>query len=272
MNGKCNFSQSSDALAKNDSEVVFLDLDSGQEIGAVLPIAQMATTPVATMHKTKKYRILVVDDDPLVLFIISNGLKQAGYEPVIARSGQEALQLIAENSLDLAMLDISMPEMSGIDLAKYLREKTSIPIMFLSSHAESDIVRQATENGAVAYLVKPLHFTQIVPAIEAALASAAEIGSLRLAQAVLTDALTAGRETNTATGVLMERYHLNRQQAFDILRSYARSLRCKINRIATEILKAENVTDPIPAPRKNRVDKQRILQHLGTYSRPSDQD
>ena len=195
-----------------------------------------AGSTVAQTREQEKRNILVVDGDCLTLATIGKGLVKAGYDVLPAVSGADALRLAVENNVDLAMLDVSIPGMSGIEVARRLRETTHIPIMFLSARSEIDVVREATENGAIAYLVKPLNAVQIVPAIEAALARAAEIARLRHAKAELIEALKRGRETNMAVGILMERYRLNRVEAFEALRSYARYQRRKVGSVAEELL------------------------------------
>jgi two-component system NtrC family sensor kinase len=120
--------------------------------------------------ENRKARILTVDDDRITLAMLAITIRKAGYDIVQASSAEEALDAIAENQPDLAVLDISMPGMSGIELAQRLREETRIPFMFLSTHAEPDIVREATGQGAIGYLVKPIDFTHVVSVIEAGLA------------------------------------------------------------------------------------------------------
>jgi signal transduction histidine kinase len=130
-------------------------------------------------------RILVVDDDPMTLAIVETGLRKAGYIALHAESAFEALKLIEATPPDLAVLDISMPEMSGIELARRLRAETSIPFMFLTAHSSGDIVTQAIEEGAAGYIVKPVTIAQITPAVRAALARSEEIRRLRFDQAEL---------------------------------------------------------------------------------------
>src|SRR2546423_14281059 len=119
-----------------------------------------------------KGKILVVDDDRLVLATLTHGLAQAGYEVIDADNGDDAILLAREHKPDLALLDIRMEGMSGFDVAAYLREDCQMPFMFLSAFSDDDTVRQVKELGAVAYLVKPLDIRQIVPAGGAAVASA----------------------------------------------------------------------------------------------------
>jgi diguanylate cyclase (GGDEF)-like protein len=139
-----------------------------------------------------------VDDDPITLMMLANGMQTAGYNILQAGSAEDAIQILSGHTPDLALLDIALPGMSGIELAKHLRKQTSIPIMFLSSHREVDIVREAVQNGAVGYLVKPIDISNIIPSIEAGLARAEEIRKLRRIESDLTTALASGSETNEA--------------------------------------------------------------------------
>lgn len=192
-----------------------------------------------TMKTPASRRLLVVDDDPLILSFVSSILKHAGYDVVQAGTAEEALPLALENPPDLALLDVTMPGMSGIELAQRLQQEGAIPAMFLSAHGETEVVKEATAYGAVGYLVKPVEAAQIVPAVEAALARADDIRRLRRSEINLTAALAAGRETSMAVGLLMARYQTDRDTAFEVLRDHARSHRRKINEVANELLKAE---------------------------------
>ena len=116
-----------------------------------------------------KGKILVVDDDRLVLATLTHGLAKAGYEIIDADNGDDAILLARQHRPDLALLDIRMEGMSGFDVAAYLRESLQTPFMFLSAFADEATVAQVKALGAVAYLVKPLDISQIVPTVEAAL-------------------------------------------------------------------------------------------------------
>jgi response regulator NasT len=113
--------------------------------------------------------ILVVDDDRLVLAALSEGLRAAGYRVTGAASGDDALAMASRNAPDLALLDVRMPGMDGIELGRRLRELADVPFLFLSAYGDRETVGQAVEEGALGYLVKPLDIAQILPAIDAAL-------------------------------------------------------------------------------------------------------
>lgn len=191
--------------------------------------------------KNPQRHILVVDDDRLVLAALVEGLRGAGYRVTGTASGKDALAIAGHDGPDLALLDVRMHGMSGIELGSQLRVQ-GIPFLFLSAYGDQEIVSQAAEEGALGYLVKPLDIQQIVPSIEAALTRAREISKLRESEAQLNTALTGSREISMAVGLLMMRDRLNRAQAFDLLRTNARSQRRPVAEVAKELLaSAENL-------------------------------
>jgi response regulator NasT len=191
--------------------------------------------------------ILLVDDDPLLLEYLNTVLDHAGYDTVAAGSAAEALQRVAEREADiaLALLDITMPGMSGLDLARRLKDHTSVAFMFLSSVDDAETARQAASHGAVGFVVKPVDAARLLPAFESALARADEIRQLRRTEANLNAALAAGRETSLAVGLLMARFQTDRNTAFEVLRDHARANRRKINEVAEELVSAEELLNSL---------------------------
>ena len=185
-----------------------------------------------------KAQVLVADDDRLVLVTVSNGLRKAGYDILEASSGEEALAVCSEKRPDLAILDIRMPGLNGIETAQRLNEDHQLPFMVFSAYGDDELVKEAVAVGALGYLVKPLDVPQIVPAIEAALERSNELGKLKSSEFHLNRALHAGRETSTAVGMLMERYRLSSDEAFDLLRRHARAQRRKVGDVATDLVAA----------------------------------
>ena len=183
-------------------------------------------------------RILIVDDDRLILATLSKGLQQAGYIVFQASSGKEALQLATTHAPDLVILDVSMPHMSGLEVAERLKQDLQIPFLFLSAYSDVDIAREAADHGALGYLVKPVDTPHIVPAIEAGLARATEIKRLQRTEAELSNAVARGRDTNIAIGLLMEQRRLSRTEAFELLRRHARTQQRKIHDVAAELIQA----------------------------------
>jgi response regulator NasT len=168
-----------------------------------------------------KGKILVVDDDRLVLATLSYGLTQAGFEVIDADNGDDAILLAREHRPELALLDIRMEGLTGFDVAAYLREYLQTPFMFLSAFADEATVAKVKELGAVAYLVKPLDISQIVPAVEAAFARSAPAPAAPAPAAAPSELPAQLDPTALAVGVLMHRYSLPRDEALARLMSLA---------------------------------------------------
>jgi response regulator NasT len=186
-----------------------------------------------------KGKILVVDDDRLVLATVTHGLSTAGYLVIDADNGDDAILLAREHRPELALLDIRMEGKSGFDVAAYLREYLQTPFMFLSAFADDATIEQVRALGAVAYLIKPLDIAQIVPAVEAALtgvraqrataaglpashataaAAAAEpAGDAPAASLPATPSDALADPVPLAIGVLMHRFSLARGDALERL-------------------------------------------------------
>ncbi|WP_280151244.1 response regulator [Piscinibacter sp. XHJ-5] len=185
-----------------------------------------------------KGKILVVDDDRLVLATLTHGLAQAGYEVIDADNGDDAILLAREHKPDLALLDIRMEGKSGFDVAAYLREYCQMPFMFLSAFSDDETLRQVKALGAVAYLVKPLDIRQIVPAVEAAFASAGSRKAEPPAQAAAHDQPAMTPAVAMAVGVLMHRYSLARGVALQRLERMAAAQGLPIAEQAERLLAA----------------------------------
>lgn len=208
-----------------------------------------------TTAPAPKRRILIVDDDPLLRQFLTEVIANAGYDPVTAASGEEALVMVQKGEPDLALLDITMPGMSGLELAGRLKEATTVPFMFLSAIDDSESARQAAAHGAVGYLVKPIDASRLMVAFEAGLARADDIRQLRRTETNLNAALAAGRETSLAVGLLMGKFQTDRNTAFEVLRDHARSSRRKINEVADQLLAAEEMLNGLHAAFAARLHK-----------------
>ena len=217
-----------------------------------------------------KGKILVVDDDRLVLATVTHGLAKAGYDIIDADNGDDAILLARQHRPDLALLDIRMEGMSGFDVAAYLRESLQTPFMFLSAFADDDTVAKVKALGAVAYLVKPLDIAQIVPTVEAALVTArarkaaapagpapaphehvrpdpfAPTSGFGALQEPAASPVTAANNTPDplvdavaiAVGVLMHRYSLSRREALERLHRMASSDGLLVMAVAERLLDA----------------------------------
>jgi response regulator NasT len=199
-----------------------------------------------------KGRVLVVDDDRLVLATVTQGLTDAGFDVIDADNGDDAILLARQHRPELALLDIRMPGMTGFDVAETLRDKYGIPFMFLSAFADEQTLATVRSLGALAYLVKPLEVGQIVPAVEAAFGRLRREGASaatprRAAEAPRPGAPGPAAEASAdpladpvplAVGVLMHRFSLTRPQALQRLRRQAQEQGLALEQQAERVLVA----------------------------------
>ncbi len=200
-------------------------------------------------------RLLIADDDGIILAIFGKGLRNAGYEVIEADSGEAALKMVAEKPVDLAILDVNMPGISGIDAACKMRE-LGIPVVFLSAYDGSEMVEAALAKGAQGYIVKPIDVAKVIPTIEAALERAGDLKASREAESRLNCALDTGKVVNVVVGMIMERYCVNQLEAFELLRQNARSKRCKVREVATDMIDALELLNQLTQSRSS-ADKRR---------------
>lgn len=191
-------------------------------------------------------KILIVDDDLAVLATISLGLRKAGYQVLQVDSGHPAIQICKLERPDLAILDMVMPGMTGLEVAQAIKAETTTPFIFLSSHSDDDLVKAAVQAGALGYLIKPMEISRIVPAVEVALKRADELEQLRLSNANLGEAALLPSATEMAVALLMERHRLDRAAAFEMLRANARSFPGGIASLAQRLVDGEQITLTVP--------------------------
>ena len=181
-------------------------------------------------------RILIVEDDRLVLAGLAAGLEERGYLVTKAVSGEQAVQLADSARPDLVLMDICLPDISGIDAARKINGSLGIPIIFLSAFDAEETVREAVRLGGFVYLVKPITIKQLVPAIESVLARAGDLSKLRGSEQNLATALKQSREISVAIGMLMERHGISAEDAFELLRRNARDTRRKAAEVAQDVI------------------------------------
>ncbi len=189
-------------------------------------------------------RLLIADDDGIILAIFGKGLRDAGYEVIEADSGEAALKMVTEKPVDLAILDVNMPGISGIDAACKMRE-LGIPVVFLSAYDGREMVEAAVSKGALGYIVKPIDVAKVIPTIKTALERAVDLRASKEAESRLNCALDTGKVVNVVVGMIMERYCVNQVEAFELLRQNARSKRRKVREVATDMINALEVLNQL---------------------------
>lgn len=182
--------------------------------------------------------VLVADDDPLIVTTIAHTLRSNEFDVASAFDGASALEACIRMRPALAIVDYSMPGMSGVELARLIAQRTAVPVMFLSAYNDESIVREAVAAGAMAYLVKPVDTLQVVPAVRTAMQRSREMHALRFQTEQLNTALQTGRNISIATGLLMAKFQIGQQEALERLRQKARSRRTRLEAFATELLRA----------------------------------
>ena len=122
-------------------------------------------------------RILLVDDEPLIIKGLKYTLEQEGYETLSAMDGEEALNLFFSNTVDLVLLDVMLPDGDGMDFCKILRQKTQAPVIFLTARDENDDVIKGFRSGGDDYITKPYDLNVLKARIEAQLRRNAKPGA-----------------------------------------------------------------------------------------------
>lgn len=180
-------------------------------------------------------RILVVEDDSLIRHNISRLLTSAAHEVQAVATAEAGLRATRMAELQLAILDIGLPEKDGIWCAAELRKgKYSGPIIFLTAYDKPDTVRAAIELDAYCYLVKPITGAQLLPVVGTALAAS---DASRKQQETMIEALEDSRVISAAIGMLAERNRWSLDESFHALRVMARGRQMKMVDLAAQLLR-----------------------------------
>ena len=164
-------------------------------------------------------RILIAEDETIIRLDLRDLLERAGFEVCAeARDGVEAVELARVERPDLALLDVKMPRLDGIDAARRILDERPIPIVMVTAYGEEELVARAVEAGVFGYLVKPFRESDVLPAIHTARARHEELAALRAEAQSLAEALAARKAIERAKGLLMQREGLAEAEAFARLR------------------------------------------------------
>jgi AmiR/NasT family two-component response regulator len=164
-------------------------------------------------------RILIAEDETIIRLDLRDLLERAGFEVCAeARDGEEAVSLAREHAPDLAIMDVKMPHLDGIEAARRILDERPIPIVMLTAYGQDELVSRAVEAGVFGYLVKPFREQDLLPAIRTARARHEELVALREQADSLAEALVSRKAIERAKGLLMEREGLSEREAFARLR------------------------------------------------------
>jgi AmiR/NasT family two-component response regulator len=186
--------------------------------------------------------IVIAEDEAIIRLDLRELLEEEGYVVVgEAGRGDQAVELVRQLKPDLVMLDVKMPGMDGIEAARRITTEGICAVLMLTAFSQREIVEQARDAGAVAYLVKPFQKSDLVPAIELAIARYAETRALVSEVAELSERLEVRKLLDRAKGRLIDDHGMKESEAFAFIQKSAMAKRTTMRVVADAILKGEIV-------------------------------
>src|SRR4051812_735895 len=203
------------------------------------PVTQQVSEDVSpsASEQAAGLRVLVVEDEALIRLDLTEMLSEEGY--VIAGEagdGEQAVELARELKPDLVIMDVKMPKVDGIAAAALIVEERIAPVVMLTAFSQRDLIEQARDAGAMAYLVKPFARHELVPAIELAVSRFAEKRALEDEVATLTDRLETRKVVDRAKGLLMTRQKMTEPEAFRWIQRTAMDRRTTMKAVANAVV------------------------------------
>ena len=193
--------------------------------------------------------VVVADDEAIIRLDLKEILEDAGYQ-VVAETGRgdEAIDLILEHEPDVAILDIKMPGIDGIEVARRIADSSSTAVLLLTAFSQRDLIQEAREAGVAAYLVKPYRKGELIPAIESVLARALEdrIISEEVEASSPSngaeDKLETRRVVEQAKALLMDRDGLTEDEAFTFIQQRAMQTRTRMRDVASTVVRGDDTS------------------------------
>jgi response regulator NasT len=181
------------------------------------------------------FRILIADDEPLIRIDLKELLEEIGHQ-VVAETGdgKEALAMLDKAKPDLVILDIKMPGMSGIEVAR--RISHDYPVIILTAFSERSLIEQARDAGVMAYITKPFRDGTLTPAIELAVSNYLERASLTEKVTQLKEQLETRKVIDKAKGLLMDKQSLSEAQAYRHIQSVSMNKNKSMKEVAEAII------------------------------------
>jgi AmiR/NasT family two-component response regulator len=188
----------------------------------------------------EKSRIVIAEDEAIIRLDLREMLQEEGYEVVgEAGDGEQAVRLSKDLRPDLVILDIVMPGMDGLTAARVIAEQEIAPVLVLTAYSQRDLVDQAARSGAMAYLVKPFDKSDLVPAMEVAMARWHEAQALASESKDLAERLETRKLVERAKGLVMQEHGLSEADAFRMIQRTAMERRVSMKEVAERLLKGE---------------------------------
>lgn len=182
-------------------------------------------------------RVIVAEDEALIRMDLVELLTEEGYQVIAeAGDGEEALALARTLTPDLVVMDVKMPKMDGISAAAIIAEERIAPVVMLTAFSQRELVERARDAGAMAYVVKPFDASDVVPAIEIAMARFAEIRAVEAEVADLEERFASRKAVDQAKGLLQEGLGLSEPEAFRWIQKTAMDLRKSMREVAEGVI------------------------------------
>lgn len=185
-------------------------------------------------------RVVIAEDEAIIRLDLKETLEEEGYD-VIGETGRgdQALDLVRELRPDLAILDVKMPGMDGLEVARHIGDEKICGVLVLTAFSQREIIEQARDAGALAYLVKPFQKSDLVPAIEVAIGRFRELQALSGHVDALGEQLEARKVIDRAKGRLIDEHGMKEQEAFAFIQRSAMKDRSRMRDVADRILSGE---------------------------------
>ena len=182
-------------------------------------------------------RVVIAEDEAIIRLDLKETLEEEGYE-VVGETGRGdvAVRLVRDLRPDLVILDLKMPGVDGLTAAREIAGERLAAVLVLTAFSQRDLIEQARDAGALAYLVKPFQRAELVPAIEVALGRFREIVALAGEVADLEDRLETRKLVDRAKGLLMDRHGLDESGAFSFVQKTAMRQRVTMRSVAERII------------------------------------
>lgn len=185
-------------------------------------------------------RVMVVEDEPVVAVGIRSMIEDSGHQVVaMARSGEEALSLLVEARPDVAVVDVKLPGMDGIDTTRHLVRQADVGVVILTAYSDPEFIEGSTSAGAFTYLLKPVTKDALAANITIAARRAREFADLRREAEDTKAALEVRKLTERAKSILMERMSLTEPAAYAHLTLKSRNQNKTMKQVAEEIIAAD---------------------------------
>jgi two-component system, response regulator PdtaR len=193
-------------------------------------------------YMTKSLRILIAEDEYLVLLGLKTNVEKLGHSVIgIANDGEKAVEIAFEQKPDLVIMDINMPNLDGIEAIKKINEKLYIPSIIVSGYHDEELIKRATEEGVLYYLLKPIDIKDLKIAINISLAKFEEFKKLQFELKNTKTALEARKYIEKAKGILMDRLNLKEAEAMKRLQKMSRDKNKKLDVVAKELIDADSL-------------------------------